>query len=169
MWNNCFFFFFSDGNFVIKMFTFFECDTVCLLYLLAASFTDVNVIKPATSKEGNSEVYVVCTKFRGRDSIEPHLSVLQQIGEYLGLAFSDHHLDYPLAHASKSFFLPPFFFNFSDLETFQKYSMFPSSDFNKLVSSPKERLCTLGGVPKIFLRQLIRVAQCFADIQVGFW
>lgn len=51
----------SDGGcFVIKMFTLYEATTVSLLYLLNYLFMEVNIFKPATSKCGNSEVYVVC-------------------------------------------------------------------------------------------------------------
>ena len=46
----------EGGSLVIKMFTFFESETVCLLYLLYLSFGKMDVFKPATSKEGNSEV-----------------------------------------------------------------------------------------------------------------
>ena len=56
--------FFSGGHFVMKMFTFFECNTICLLYLLRNVFEFVDVIKPVSSKEGNSEVYVVCREFK---------------------------------------------------------------------------------------------------------
>jgi cap2 methyltransferase len=42
------------------MFTLFECESVCLLFLLNSIFAAVDVFKPATSKEGNSEVYVIC-------------------------------------------------------------------------------------------------------------
>jgi len=49
----------EGGNLVIKMFTVFESESVCLLYLLACAFTTLDMYKPATSKEGNSEVYVV--------------------------------------------------------------------------------------------------------------
>jgi len=49
----------EGGNLVIKIFTVFESESVCLLYLLACAFTTLDVFKPATSKEGNSEVYVV--------------------------------------------------------------------------------------------------------------
>ena len=44
------------GSLVIKMFTVFESETVCLLYLLYLAFGKMDVFKPATSKEGNSEV-----------------------------------------------------------------------------------------------------------------
>jgi len=49
----------EGGNLVIKLFTVFESESVCLLYLLACVFTSLDMFKPATSKETNSEVYVV--------------------------------------------------------------------------------------------------------------
>ena len=69
------------GNFVIKMFTIFESETVCLLYLLACSFESVDIFKPATSKEGNSEVYVVCQRFRDSKWLD---AVLEKMTEYYG-------------------------------------------------------------------------------------
>jgi len=53
----------AGGSLVLKMFTFFESETVCLLYLLNLAFDKLDVFKPATSKEGNSEVYVICRGF----------------------------------------------------------------------------------------------------------
>lgn len=54
----------TGGNFVLKMFTLFEEPTICLLYLLSAVFEQVSVTKPATSKAGNSETYIVCKRFK---------------------------------------------------------------------------------------------------------
>lgn len=45
---------------MLKMFTFFECSSINILYLLNLCFASVSVFKPATSKGGNSEVYVIC-------------------------------------------------------------------------------------------------------------
>jgi hypothetical protein len=72
----------SGGHFVIKMFTFFECDTICLLYFLAKMFQSIDVKKPATSKEGNSEVYVVCRSYNGEDEAKPYLDELFQISKF---------------------------------------------------------------------------------------
>lgn len=58
-------FFFTGGTFLIKMFTFFEDSSTCLLYLLNHSFQNVHVSKPSASKSGNSEVYVICLNFKG--------------------------------------------------------------------------------------------------------
>ena len=52
------------GNLVLKMFTFFEHSSVCILYILHCCFGKVSVFKPATSKEGNSEVYLICQNFK---------------------------------------------------------------------------------------------------------
>ncbi|PIK62021.1 putative cap-specific mRNA (nucleoside-2'-O-)-methyltransferase 2 isoform X2 [Apostichopus japonicus] len=51
----------QGGSFVLKMFTMFEMNTACLMYLLCVDQ------KPVTSKAGNSEVYVVCLGFQGID------------------------------------------------------------------------------------------------------
>ncbi|KAK9511587.1 hypothetical protein O3M35_000217 [Rhynocoris fuscipes] len=66
----------KGGNFVMKIFTIFECQTVCLLYILHCSFKSIELIKPVCSKEGNSEVYVVCLDYFGKDHILPLLEIL---------------------------------------------------------------------------------------------
>ena len=66
------------GNFVIKLFTMFESETVCLLYLLNIAFRQVEAFKPATSKEGNSEVYVVCKDFQKTDWIVKFLTSIKE-------------------------------------------------------------------------------------------
>lgn len=69
----------TGGNFVLKMFTFFETATICHLYLLSCVFKTLTVVKPATSKEGNSEVYVVCQDFQGVE-----MATLELLMESLG-------------------------------------------------------------------------------------
>lgn len=64
------------GSFVLKMFTLYEYSSVCLLYLLNCCFHSVSVFKPATSKAGNSEVYVVCLNYDGKEAVRPLLSKL---------------------------------------------------------------------------------------------
>lgn len=64
------------GSFVLKMFTLYEHSSVCLLYLLNCCFHSVSVFKPATSKAGNSEVYVVCQNYDGKEAVRPLLSKL---------------------------------------------------------------------------------------------
>ncbi|KAJ7320077.1 hypothetical protein JRQ81_019588 [Phrynocephalus forsythii] len=66
------------GSFVLKMFTLFEHRSVNLLFLLNCSFEEVHVFKPATSKAGNSEVYVVCLHYLGKEAIHLVLSKMMQ-------------------------------------------------------------------------------------------
>uniref|UniRef100_A0A3B5LVL3 Cap-specific mRNA (nucleoside-2'-O-)-methyltransferase 2 n=1 Tax=Xiphophorus couchianus TaxID=32473 RepID=A0A3B5LVL3_9TELE len=64
------------GSFVLKMFTLYEHSSICLLYLLNCCFRSVSVFKPATSKAGNSEVYVVCLNYETKEEVRPLLSKL---------------------------------------------------------------------------------------------
>lgn len=66
------------GSFLLKVFTLFEYQSVCLMYLLSCVFEEVTVTKPATSKAGNSEMYVVCLNFKGKDHVAPYLSVFRR-------------------------------------------------------------------------------------------
>lgn len=63
----------DGGSLVLKMFTVFECNTICRMYLLCCLFKSVVVKKPMTSKPGNSEVYVVCTGYLGRTLALPFI------------------------------------------------------------------------------------------------
>lgn len=63
----------AGGSLVLKKFTLFESETICLMYFLCCVFECVHVYKPATSKQGNSEVYVVGLKYIGRERITEHL------------------------------------------------------------------------------------------------
>jgi cap2 methyltransferase len=65
-------------SFVLKMSTMYEHQSMSLIYLVCCSFIAVWVCKPATSNEVDSEVYVVCLKYRGRDFMEPYLKVLRE-------------------------------------------------------------------------------------------
>ncbi|XP_048211116.1 cap-specific mRNA (nucleoside-2'-O-)-methyltransferase 2 [Perognathus longimembris pacificus] len=84
----------NGGSFVLKMFTLFEHCSINLMYLLNCSFEQVHVFKPATSKAGNSEVYVVCLCYKGREAIHPLLSrmVLNFGTEMTRKALFPHHV-----------------------------------------------------------------------------
>jgi cap2 methyltransferase len=68
----------KGGSLLLKMSTMYEHQSMCLMYLLCCSFNAVWVCKPATSNEGDSEVYVVCLEYRGRDFMKPWLEVLRE-------------------------------------------------------------------------------------------
>lgn len=48
----------------------FEYETVCLLNLLSCTFEELHVFKPGSSKSGNSEVYLICLRYKGIQIIE---------------------------------------------------------------------------------------------------
>lgn len=58
------------GSFVLKMFTLFEHSSVSLLYVLFLSFEELHVFKPCTSKEGNSEVYILAIRYNKSEEID---------------------------------------------------------------------------------------------------
>jgi cap2 methyltransferase len=64
------------GNFVLKIFTWYEDHSICLLYLLACCFKDLHAFKPGSSREGNSEVYLIALGFRGQDYLADYLPFL---------------------------------------------------------------------------------------------
>jgi cap2 methyltransferase len=51
------------------------------MFLLYSLFTSVRVYKPATSKESNSVVYVLCLEYSGRNFMDPWHEV---ISKYFG-------------------------------------------------------------------------------------
>lgn len=54
----------NNGSMLVKMFTFFESSSISMLFILNCCFKELHVFKPATSKEGNSEVYVIGIGFK---------------------------------------------------------------------------------------------------------
>ncbi|CAF1544508.1 unnamed protein product [Rotaria sordida] len=55
----------KGGSLVLKMFNLFECETICLLYILALHFKELSIFKPASSRAPNAETYIVAIGFRG--------------------------------------------------------------------------------------------------------
>lgn len=52
------------GSFVLKIFDCFRNATIDLLYILSSLYEKVYIVKPHTSRYGNSEKYIVCKYFR---------------------------------------------------------------------------------------------------------
>jgi len=57
----------KGGNFVVKQYTFFAPFSRSLIGLVAAFFEEAYITKPATSRPGNSEIYLVGKGFKGID------------------------------------------------------------------------------------------------------
>ncbi|KAI8491532.1 cap2 mRNA methylation [Branchiostoma belcheri] len=66
----------EGGALVVKKFTMLEPSSACLMYLLNCVFDEVHAFKPATSKSGNSEVYVVCLGYSGQETLAGHMDKL---------------------------------------------------------------------------------------------
>ena len=63
---------------LLKMFTFFEHNSICMLFIMNCCFEEVHVFKPATSKEGNSEVYVIGLNYSKSTLSQEIIDVLLQ-------------------------------------------------------------------------------------------
>lgn len=67
----------KGGNFVTKQYTFFETNTLALLIIISNFFEQVYICKPQTSRDTNSEVYVVGKGFLGGVYLEhPYIILL---------------------------------------------------------------------------------------------
>lgn len=89
------------GSFVLKIFTIFEKSTVCLLYLLSCVFEQTFLFKPATSKSGNSEMYVVCLKYF--ESLPANPIWDQLVGPYKNGGFNNTQAMFSLSDIPESF------------------------------------------------------------------
>ncbi|KAF7997281.1 hypothetical protein HCN44_005558 [Aphidius gifuensis] len=65
------------GSYLLKLFTIFEHQTICLIYLLSCTFKRIIFNKPVTSKEGNSEIYLICLDFKGQNFISLYINKLR--------------------------------------------------------------------------------------------
>ena len=54
----------ENGSFILKIFDIFHKVTLEILYLLCYFYEKVNIYKPLTSREANSEKYIICKKFK---------------------------------------------------------------------------------------------------------
>jgi 23S rRNA U2552 (ribose-2'-O)-methylase RlmE/FtsJ len=59
----------QNGTFICKFFDFNLYFTVEMLYLLYTLYESVVIYKPFTSRIANSEKYIICTNFKGMDSL----------------------------------------------------------------------------------------------------
>ena len=53
------------GNFILKVFDLFNYKTIQLIYLLYNCYSMVEIYKPLTSRNSNSEKYIICSNFQG--------------------------------------------------------------------------------------------------------
>ena len=57
-----------NGSFILKMYDLFLKSSIDIIHLLCIFYNNVYITKPNTSRYANSEKYIVCTKFRFKDT-----------------------------------------------------------------------------------------------------
>ena len=60
----------SGGGFVLKVFDIFHRNTIEILSILSYFYEKVYIYKPLTSREANSEKYVICMNFQKKKNYE---------------------------------------------------------------------------------------------------
>ena len=60
----------SGGSFVLKVFDIFHRNTIEILSLLCYFYEKVHIYKPLTSREANSEKYIVCVNFKRKKNYD---------------------------------------------------------------------------------------------------
>jgi 23S rRNA U2552 (ribose-2'-O)-methylase RlmE/FtsJ len=69
-----------DGTFILKIYDISFEITRQLIMLLSSAYKSVKIVKPITSRPGNSEKYLLCEGFRGvsEEQLEDLKGVLQK-------------------------------------------------------------------------------------------
>jgi 23S rRNA U2552 (ribose-2'-O)-methylase RlmE/FtsJ len=60
----------KNGHFILKMFDIFNINSLQILYLLSCFYKKVIITKPNTSRQANSEKYIVCKNFKITDTTQ---------------------------------------------------------------------------------------------------
>tara|TARA_Y100000389_G_scaffold202294_1_gene247187 strand:- start:730 stop:1809 length:1080 start_codon:yes stop_codon:yes gene_type:complete len=63
----------EKGSFICKFFDLFHYSTLQLIYLLYISYEKISFMKPSTSRQSNSEKYIVCQGFKGYNVVVSNL------------------------------------------------------------------------------------------------
>jgi 23S rRNA U2552 (ribose-2'-O)-methylase RlmE/FtsJ len=76
-----------NGSFIIKIFDIFDILTIKMVYFLTIYYNNVYITKPLTSREGNSEKYIVAQNFKGISlneivKLNNILSIWNKLGDY---------------------------------------------------------------------------------------
>ncbi|XP_063919988.1 cap-specific mRNA (nucleoside-2'-O-)-methyltransferase 1 isoform X2 [Zophobas morio] len=73
----------KHGHFVTKVFDMFTCFSVGLLYLMSKCFEKVCILKPNTSRPANSERYIICSNYKGRENVQIIRTYLRKLVDRL--------------------------------------------------------------------------------------
>ncbi|XP_044272815.1 cap-specific mRNA (nucleoside-2'-O-)-methyltransferase 1 isoform X2 [Tribolium madens] len=83
----------NHGHFVTKVFDIFTCFSVGLLYLMYNCFEKVCILKPNSSRPANSERYIICCNYKGRENVASIKNYLRKIVQRLWELKNDNNLD----------------------------------------------------------------------------
>ena len=72
----------KGGNFVLKLFDTYTQASIDILYMLASAYEKVFFFKPHTSRQANSEKYIVCKNFKLEKNKSLILSMYDVINSY---------------------------------------------------------------------------------------
>jgi len=81
------------GTFICKLFDLFWYSTLQLVYILYLSYDTISFIKPSTSRQSNSEKYIVCQGFRGYNKEVSNLLCSHFGKDILPIELSDEFID----------------------------------------------------------------------------
>lgn len=91
----------EKGSFVLKVFDIFHKNTLEILYLLAYFYEKIYIYKPNTSREANSEKYLICIGFKKNKNYEEIINKIYNSFENL----SENKLVQIFNHNMNIFFL----------------------------------------------------------------
>lgn len=63
----------TGGHFILKVFDCFTLPMAEIIYILRDLYAEVHIVKPQTSRPGNSERYLVCKRYGGKPKYLEHL------------------------------------------------------------------------------------------------
>ena len=79
----------TKGIFICKLFDLFYYSTIQLVYILYLSYETVSFIKPLTSRQSNSEKYIICQGFKGYNKVVSNLLCSHFGEDYLPIKIPD--------------------------------------------------------------------------------
>ena len=73
----------NGGTFICKLFDLFWYSSLQLIYILYLSYETISFIKPSTSRQSNSEKYIVCRGFKGYNKTISNLMCMYFTKDFL--------------------------------------------------------------------------------------
>jgi 23S rRNA U2552 (ribose-2'-O)-methylase RlmE/FtsJ len=99
----------DKGHFVLKIFETFTNVTIKLVDILKSMYKNVFIYKPFTSRQSNSEKYLICESFKGKDknkdkSIILLKEILKSMNENKDLYLQDIFSSYTISQTNETLF-----------------------------------------------------------------